>query len=301
MRSPVGEVDRSLPFIDSHHHLWDLDRLRYDWLTEPGWTDQTAFIGDYKMIRSTIAKPWRFFKEFYGANVIKTVHVEAAFGGPDAVEETAWLDTVAKEYGYPNAVVVFCDLQQASIERELQRHLEASTLTRGVRLRAHPDADSIERLVTGCRALETYDLSYELNASPGRLLSGRDLAKRCPDTQLILGHAGFPLQRDADYFDRWKSEILMLAQLENVACKISGFGMADNRWTIDSIRPWVLHCIDAFGPGRIMFGTNWPVDILFATYLEQTDAYRTIIKDAGYSRGEQASMLSRNAERYYRI
>jgi predicted TIM-barrel fold metal-dependent hydrolase len=144
-------------------------------------------------------------------------------------------------------------------------------------------------------------LSYELNASPGALLNGRDVAREMPDTPVILGHAGFPVQRDADYFNLWKSEISQLAEVEHVAAKISGFGMADNRWTIDSIRPWVLHMIDAFGPDRSMFGTNWPVDILYATYLEQTDAYRTILAEAGFSREDQEKMLYRNAERFYRI
>ena len=92
-----------------------------------------------------------------------------------------------------------------------------------------------------------------------------------------------------------------LGVVENVACKVSGFGMADNHWTIDSIRPWVLHCIEAFGTDRIMFGTNWPVDILYGTYLEQTDAYRRILAEAGFSRGEQEAMLYRNAETFYRI
>jgi predicted TIM-barrel fold metal-dependent hydrolase len=92
-----------------------------------------------------------------------------------------------------------------------------------------------------------------------------------------------------------------LGEVENVACKISGFGMVDNKWTIDSIRPWVMHCIEAFGVDRSMFGTNWPVDILFATYLAQTDAYRTIIAEAGFSRADQEKMLYRNAEKFYRI
>jgi predicted TIM-barrel fold metal-dependent hydrolase len=144
-------------------------------------------------------------------------------------------------------------------------------------------------------------LSYELNASPGKLLSGRDVATANPDVQVILGHAGFPVQRDDAYFQQWRTEMTGLAEAENVACKVSGFGMADNHWTIESIRPWVLHCIEAFGPKRTMFGTNWPVDILYATYLEQTDAYRTILAEAGFSRGDQEDMLYRNAERFYRI
>jgi len=297
----VADVDRSIPFIETHHHLWDLKRFHYDWLTEPGWAGHTALLGDYQMIRSTIGNPRRFFKEFYGANVIKSVHVEAAYAGPDPVEETAWLDEVNKEFGFPNALVVFCDIEAEDGEAQLARHLEASSLVRGVRIRAHPDDADNPVFRKGYAALGRAGLSYELNASPGKLISGRDVALAFPDTQVILGHAGFPVQRDTDYFAQWKSEMTALAEAPNVACKVSGFGMADNRWTIASIRPWVLHCIEAFGPDRIMIGTNWPVDILFATYLEQTDAYRAILAEAGFSRAEQEKMLYKNAERLYRI
>jgi predicted TIM-barrel fold metal-dependent hydrolase len=63
----------------------------------------------------------------------------------------------------------------------------------------------------------------------------------------------------------------------------------------------VLHCIDAFGPERCMIGPNWPVDILFATYLEQVGAYRTIMARVGFSRADQEKLLCRNAEKFYRI
>ena len=297
----MNEVDRSIPFIETHHHLWELDRFHYDWLTDPGWPGHNALLGDYKMIRSTIGAPWRFFKEFYGQNVIKSVHVEAAYAGPDAVEETAWLDAVAKEHGFPHALVVFCDIEQDDGEAQLDRHLAASDLVRGVRIRAHPDDPDTAAFKRGYAALGARGLSYELNASPGKLLNGRAVAAANPDVAVILGHAGFPVQRDDDYFQQWKSEISQLAEVDHVAAKVSGFGMADNRWTIGSIRPWVLHMIEAFGPSRIMFGTNWPVDILYATYLEQVDAYRSIIAEAGFSRDEQEDMLYRNAERFYRI
>lgn len=297
----MSEVDRSIPFIETHHHLWELDRFHYDWLTDPGWPGHNALLGDYKMIRSTIGAPWRFFKEFYGQNVIKSVHVEAAYAGPDAVEETVWLDAVAREHGYPHALVVFCDIEQDDGEAQLDRHLASSDLVRGVRIRAHPDDPDTAAFKRGYAALGARGLSYELNASPGKLLNGRAVAAAHPGVAVILGHAGFPVQRDDDYFQQWKSEISQLAEVEHVAAKVSGFGMADNHWTIESIRPWVLHMIEAFGPNRIMFGTNWPVDILYATYLEQVDAYRSIIAEAGFSRDEQEDMLYRNAERFYRI
>lgn len=297
----MTDVDRSIPFIETHHHLWELDRFHYDWLTDPGWEGHNALLGDYKMIRSTIGNPWRFFKEFYGANVVKSVHIEAAYAGPDPLEETVWLEQVAIEVGMPNALVVFCDIEADGAEARLDQHLAASGRVRGVRIRAHPaDADTAS-FKKGYKALSARNLSYELNASPGNILNGRDVAAANPDVQVILGHAGFPVQRDDEYFNQWRSEISALAEVDHVSAKVSGLGMADNHWTIDSIRPWVLHMIEAFGPDRIMFGTNWPVDILYATYLEQTDAYRRIIAEAGFSRDEQERMLYRNAEKFYRI
>lgn len=295
------QVSREIPLIDAHHHLWDIDRFRYDWQEDRESGGGSALLGDYSMIRSDIGAPWRLFREFYGANVVKSIHVEAANAGADPVEETAWLDIVSKTHGMPNALVVRCDIGQVGVETELDRHLAASDLVRGVRFRFDPNDSNSAALRRGCTALGARSLSFELNVSPGNLLAGRDLAVANPKVQFILGHAGMPIRRDDAYFAHWRHEVSRLAEVENVACKVSGLGMADHRWTVASMRPWILHCIEAFGPSRIMFGTNWPVDILYATYIEQTDAYRTIIAEAGFDIHEQEAMLFRNAQTYYRI
>jgi predicted TIM-barrel fold metal-dependent hydrolase len=295
----AAEVDRSIPFIETHHHLWELERFPYRWLRDPGTVAHNRRLGDYKMLRVD----WgidRLLTEFYGSNVIKSVHVEGDCGGPDPVEETAWLQSIADTHGFPHALVVFCDLQRDDAEEQLARHVEFKN-TRGVRLREHPDDPDAPAFRKAYAALKRYDLSYELNASPGKLISGRDVAKAYPSVQVILGHAGFPLERTPEYYQRWKRDISALAEAENVACKISGLGMVDHDWTVESIRPWVLHCIEAFGVDRAMFGTNWPVDILYSTYLRQIDAYRTILAGEGLSRQDQEKLLYRNAERFYRI
>jgi predicted TIM-barrel fold metal-dependent hydrolase len=197
--------------------------------------------------------------------------------------------------------VVYCDIEQRDGEAQLERHLEASTRVRGIRLRSHPADPDTAPFRQGLAALGKHDLSYELNASPGKLLAGRDTARQFPDVQIILGHAGFPTQRDDQYFQWWRSEISALAEMPNVACKVSGFGMIDHDWTIESIRPWVLHCIEAFGPDRAMFASNWPVCVLFGSYLRLIDAYRLILAREGFSLEDQEKMLYRNAERLYRI
>jgi predicted TIM-barrel fold metal-dependent hydrolase len=97
----------------------------------------------------------------------------------------------------------------------------------------------------------------------------------------------------------WKRELTNLAEAPNMVIKISGLGMCDNRWTVDSFRPWVLTCIETFGIERSFFGTNWPVDRLYSSYPDVVDAYAEII--GAFSRDEQVAMFSGNAERIFRI
>ena len=99
----------------------------------------------------------------------------------------------------------------------------------------------------------------------------------------------------------WRQEISAFAELPNVACKVSGLGRFDRYWTVESLRPWVLYAIEAFGVDRVVFGSNWPVDLLFTPYVEQVDAYRQIIADAGLNTADQARLLHSNAERLYQI
>jgi predicted TIM-barrel fold metal-dependent hydrolase len=286
-----------LDFVDTHHHLWDLGRFHYDWLSGEGWPGHTALLGDYSSIRRDYLVE-ELLAEFATANVVKSVHVEAAYAGPDPVEETEWLQQVAEEHGFPHALVVFCDIEAEDADAQLDRHCACDNV-RGVRIRAHPEDVTVPAFRTAFAALGRRNLSYEQNASPGNLVSGRDLARDFPNTQIILGHTGFPLERTDEYFQRWRTEMAELAEAPNVAVKISGLGMVDNAWTVDSIRPWVLSTVEIFGVDRCMFGTNWPVDKLFSTYADLVAAYAEIIAD--FSRDEQEQLFSRNAERYYRI
>jgi len=89
MTPPLApQADHSIPFVETHVHLWELDRFRYDWLEEPGRESDAAEIGDYKALRVDWG-PRRLFREFYGQNVSKSIHVEADMSGPDPVDETS--------------------------------------------------------------------------------------------------------------------------------------------------------------------------------------------------------------------
>lgn len=286
-------VDRSIPFIDTHHHLWQLERFRYDWLSG----NRDSVLGDCAALRVDYTVD-DLLADFAGSNVVKSIHVEADYSGPDPVEETRWLQSIADRQGFPHAIVVYCDLERDGADAELARHVESPNL-RGIRIRSHPEDPDVGPFQRNYAALERFNLSYELNATPDKLRSGRDVAIAHPGIQVILGHTGMPLERSAEYFRTWRAAMRNLAGAQNVAVKISGLGMIQHRWTVDSIRPWVLETIELFGADRCMFGTNFPVDKLYSSYQMLVDAYREII--AGFGREEQEKLLYRNAEKFYRI
>ena len=125
------------------------------------------------------------------------------------------------------------------------------------------------------------------------------LAARFPDTQIILNHAGSPIDRDAAGMAAWRRGLALLAAQPNVAIKISDLVAYDHHWTIDSLRPVVLACIDAFGADRAMFGSDFPVAGLHATYDQAYDAFKAIVAD--FSAAEQRKLFHDNAARLYRL
>jgi predicted TIM-barrel fold metal-dependent hydrolase len=125
------------------------------------------------------------------------------------------------------------------------------------------------------------------------------LAGRHPGVTLVIDHAGFPRRRDAEYFEEWRAGMRALAAAPSTVVKISGLGMCDHSWTVDSLRPWVLACIEDFGVERSFFGTNWPVDRLYSSYGDVLDAYAQIV--AELSPDEQHALFTGNAKRVFRL
>ena len=287
-----------LEFVDTHFHLWDLDHpdLYYAFL-------QPDFVHPQLGERLDALKRANYLVEDYIAetrdsNVVKAVHVQAALGIEDPVKETEWLQAAADRTGFPHAIIAYANLKDPRVEEQLARHCEYPNV-RGIRDFSEGDYLVDPAFHRGYALLERFNLVCSLDCYWENMTRARDLARKFPDVVMVLDHAGFPQERTDSYFKDWQQGIRALAEAENVVCKISGLGMADFNWTVDSIRPWVLHCIDAFGPERCMFGSNWPIDSLFSTFDVLIDAYTEII--AGFSHDEKVAMFSANAEKVYRI
>jgi predicted TIM-barrel fold metal-dependent hydrolase len=226
------------------------------------------------------------------------VHVQAAYSGPDPVRETAWLQTIADQHGFPHAIIAYCDLASPGARTQLDRH-RAHRNMRGVRTFTEDDALLAGSFQRGIAVLGEYGLSYEMQIGHQSMWAARRLADLHAHVQFVLEHAGLPMGRDEGYYQIWRKGLGHLAGAPNVAVKVSGLGMTDHAWSVASIRRWVTAVIEAFGAGRVMFGSNWPVDSLYSDYRTLADAYRQIV--AEFSEAEQHLLLHLNAERIYRL
>ncbi|MCR4307075.1 MAG: amidohydrolase family protein [Candidatus Berkelbacteria bacterium] len=288
-------MNTELKFIDTHFHLWDLNHLHYGWLTDE--IAEGHVIGDY----SAICKNYLiedYIRDTAGSGLVKAVHVQAAVGHPNPVDETCWLQSIIDKSPIPNAIIGSADLCDRNCAEVLDRHLDCDAF-RGVRMFAEPGLFQCKEFADGFSLLEKKGLIFDMDVGYLQMEEACQLAKQFPNVQIILGHAGFPQERTPAYFEAWKKGISRLAEAENIACKISGLGMADHNWTVESIRPWVMHCIEAFGIDRCMFGSNWPVDSMFSDYKKLIAAYSSIIRD--FQANERVKLFSQNAEKFYRI
>jgi predicted TIM-barrel fold metal-dependent hydrolase len=283
-------------FIDCHHHLWDLDEGTYLWLEEED-PEETEVVGDYSAIRRSY-RINDLLADFDGSNVTKSVHVQAEYGGPDQVWETAWLQGIADKHGFPHGIIAKTDLSSDSARAELERHGEHANM-RGVRNFAQGEDLLTPEFGRGLQALLDLGMVYDLNSTWEGMDGARRAAAAFPELQFILGHAGMPLDRSKEYFDHWQAAMRNLAEAPNVAVKISGLGMADHNWSVESIRPWVLATVEAFGVERCMFASNWPVDRLYSDYSTVVEAYREITIE--WSETDTDAIFWKNAERFYRI
>jgi predicted TIM-barrel fold metal-dependent hydrolase len=287
-----------LPFVDTHVHFYDLRRkdLVYAWL-QPEFVH--PLLGDINGIKTLVFAADAFLAESRFANVSKVVHVQAAIGAEDPVDETIWLEEMAIRSGCPDGIVACADLKDPNVGDVLERHLAASSRVSGIRDFGEGDYLVSDDWLRGYALLERFGLLCDLDCTWEHMSKARDVAKRFPNTSMVLEHSGYPRSRSDEYFRNWCQGLNALAEAENTWCKISGLGMFDRNWTVESLRPWVMACIEAFGVERCFFGTNWPVDRLFSSYDPVIDAYEEIISD--FSLGEREALFFRNATNVYQL
>lgn len=286
-------------WVDAHHHLWNLTAVDYPWLMARGvrrfFGDPTPIQRDYPM------EEYRADAAGFGASV----HVQV--GASDAMVEARWVQAVSDANpDWPMTQVVFCDLTADGLGDRLDA-FQALPTVRGVRqiVGRALDEDAATgtnallddtRFVDGLREVGGRGLSFDLQLIPELMERTARILERAPETRVALCHAGSPHDRTVRGLRSWAERLRLLSMLPNVSCKLSGLGMFDHEWTADGIRPIVETCLEQFGPGRCMFGSNFPVDKLYSDYRTLVAAYRRIVPS-----GMHDAMFRRTAERFYNL
>ena len=290
--------------VDPHIHLWNLDTHNYPWLANPG----EAFIGDYSSIAVNFL-PEHLLSGAGDIEIVKVVHVDANHDPALPVKETEWLQGLADQGGLPQGIVAFADLASPQLASILEQHAAFANV-RGIRqiLNRHEEAiynyTEVDYLndATWCenfKRLEKHNLSFDVQIYPHQAVDSCRLVDQHPNTSFIINHTGMFVDRTLEGFCQWRDGLTELARRDNVFIKISGLGMFDRQWTVESLRPYVLQTIDTFGTKRSMFASNFPVDKLFNSYASLWHAYDQIAN--GFSDSERKQLFKTNAERVYRI
>ncbi|MFE4836302.1 amidohydrolase family protein [Arthrobacter sp. NPDC056691] len=290
--------------IDAHHHLCDFSRS-YPWLQGPA--EPFRYHGDDRPLRRNYLIE-DYLADTTGFTLAGSVHVEN--GAADPLWEADWIQNVHDTSGVPSVQVAKASLAGPGVLSHLER-LAAVPSVRGIRdiLNWHPDPryTHISRpdLITdpgwlkGFSHLASLGLSFDLQVFPDQLDQAAQLAANHPDTSIILDHAGMPIHRDPESLRHWRTGMQKLAKQPNVVTKISALGTNDHSWTTQSIRPIILETIDAFGPHRTMFGSNFPVDSLYSSFNALYTAFDEIT--GTMPERERRDLFAETARRTYRI
>ncbi|HEU4378301.1 MAG TPA: amidohydrolase family protein [Hyphomicrobiaceae bacterium] len=292
--------------IDAHHHLWDLGRIHYPWLTDAIVPD--FLFGDYARIRKNYL-PQDMRRQMQGWNVEMTVHVEAERADEEQVRETEWLSEMHERFRLPNAIIGHVWLADPQVEERLRQHMRYA-LFRGVRSKPRtgktareanpvgPATMSDPQWRRGLKLLERLGLIYDFRVPYYHLKEGAELAGLCPSLQFIVNHAGLPRDRSPEGLAIWRDGMKALAAHANVAVKISGISLPGMPWTVATQGAVILETIDMFGIDRCMFASNFPPDNCVTEYAPMMQAFETVM--ARFSEDERDRFFYANAKRFYR-
>lgn len=302
-RPTAGEKNGDL-IIDTHQHLWDLSLVSPPWLKEAP-----------EVLRHTFHHK-EYAEATHGLN-IKAVYMEVDVAPKQHDLEAEHVIGLCREAtkdggkGPTIAAVIGGRPDSDGFGDYLKRHAEGGYV-KGVRQVLHNPEHAAKKClgdayVRGVQLLGERGLSFDLCMRPGELGDGAKLSELCPDTRFVVDHCGNPdlvaFQKDqgeeaAKKADAWRRDIEKLAKRPNTICKISGVvaGVKEG-WGPETLAPAVNHCLDSFGPDRVVFGGDWPVCLLGASLRAWVDALTALISDRATA--ERTKLWSGNAIKFY--
>lgn len=272
--------------IDSHQHFWRLDAVEYPWI-RPEWSIHRDFgPPDLRPLLDGLG--------FDGSIVVQARQTR---------DESDWLLQLAATHPRIAGVVGWVDLSAPDVDSELERLASAPRFV-GVRhiVQDEPDDRFLLRpdFLHGVSRLERHGLCYDVLVFERQLPAAIEFVRRFPAQRFVLDHIAKP-KIAARELSPWRERIRELAEFPNVACKISGMVTEANwkTWRPEHFRPYLDVALDAFGPERLMYGSDWPVCTLAASYQEVHSLAEGFA--SAFSAEERAGFFGGVAERWYQL
>ncbi len=272
--------------IDAHQHFWNYNPKKHDWIDE-----------NMKAIR----------KDFLTDDLLPLLK-ENNFDGCVAVEadqtetETEFLINLAANNNFIQGVVGWVDLKADNIQERLS-HFKQFEILKGFRhvlQNEEPDFMLESKFLNGINALQEHNYTYDILIFPQQLNASIKLVKKNPNQKFVIDHIAKPYIKHG-LIGHWKRDIELIAKFENVYCKISGMVTeADyENWQASDFLPYLDTVVNAFGTKRIMYGSDWPVCLVAATYKEMLDVVGNYFNS--FSETEQEDLFGKNAQNFYHL
>jgi L-fuconolactonase len=271
--------------IDSHQHFWRYSPTEHVWMTDAMRVIQRDFLPED--LQPLLAQ----------LNLDGCVAVQAR----QSLEETRWLLELAERNSFIRGVVGWVDLCSPDLPEQLEEFAKHPRLA-GVRhvVQDEPDDEFMLRpeFWRGIAQLRDFGLTYDLLLFPKHLPVAIQLVKEFPDQPFVLDHIAKPAIADG-VLSPWREDLRRLAQFPNILCKLSGM-VTETRWhawQADDFRPYLDATLEAFGTGRVMIGSDWPVCTLSGDYLSTMQIVTEYVRQ--FSEAEQAAILGETCARFY--
>ncbi len=294
------------PVIDAHPHSWRLAAT--PWLSGP---PVPRIFGAYEPLRRdyTIED---YLADARPAGVVKSVFVQVNVAPGGEVEEVAFAREAAERSGFPHAITCFADLAAPDVGQVLDAALAAGgARLRAVRQQIHwhekplyrfaarPDVMNDPAWRHGLAEVGRRGLHFELQVFASQMRDAAALLRDFPDVTFILLHAGMLEDRSPAGWSAWRAGMRELAACPNLVTKLSGLGTFERACSVALWRPVVEETLALLGPGRCMFGSNFPIESLWTSYAELVDTMRACLD--GLDAVGRRAVLHDTAERIYRI
>jgi L-fuconolactonase len=271
--------------LDSHHHFWIYRESEYGWIGEGMETIRRDFTP------SDLAPLLR--RNGFGGSILVQVR--------QSLEETESFLRIAEDNDFVRGVVGWVDLRSARVQADLERFSEHPRFV-GVRhvVQDEPDDRFLLRddFLRGVGLLKEFDLAYDILVYHRHLPAVLEFVARFPEQRLVLDHIGKPAIARGE-LEPWASAIRKLGRFENLHCKLSGMVTEATwkGWKRADFLPYLDVVLEAFGPGRLLIGSDWPVCLLAASYDEVIEITTDFIESLSSS--EKEAILGGNAAALY--